>query len=270
MKASTYAIIIVIILIAAVLGAYFGYNALTSTGKPIKVVKSGDTVSIYYYGYIMINGTPYIFDTNIKEVANNNITFPKAVIFKYPSSFQPFNFTVGSSQVITGMSMGVIGMSPGEKKTIVVPPSEGYSYNSSLIHSINRIGNVSRIQNSSLTQFENRTGQVPYTGAVYFDKTFGWNDIVLSVNSIDGIVTYENDAYMGQTYYPYGTNVTWGYNIISANSTTIQYEIITQINTYLPYGAYVSNLTSNTVTVNFNNYLAGKTLYFYVELVSVS
>lgn len=270
MKSGTYAIMIVIILIAAVVGAYFGYNALTSTGKPLKVVKSGETVSIYYYGYIVINGTPYIFDTNIKAVANNNQTYLKAVIFKYPSSFQPFNFTVGSSQVIKGMSIGLIGMTVGEKRTIVIPPSEGYPYNSSLVHNINRTGSIPRIQNTTLTQFENRTGEVPYTGAVCFDKTFGWHDLVLNVNSLEGTVIYENDVLAGQTYYPYGSNVSWGYHILSANSTTVQYEIVTQVNTYLPYGAYVSGISGNSVVLNFNNYLAGKTLYFYVELISIS
>ncbi len=270
MKSSTYAIIIVIILVVAVVGAYFGYNQLTSSSKAIKVIKSGDKVSIYYYGYILINGTPYIFDTNIKAVANNNQTYLKAVDFKYPSSFGPFNFTVGSSEVIAGMSNGVLGMSAGETKTIVVPPSEGYPYNSSLVHTIPRYGNISRIQNMSIAQFENKTGQVPYSGSVYFDKTFGWNDIVLNVNSIQGVVTYENNAYAGQIYYPYGNNVTWGYLIVSSNSTGIQYEIVTEVNTYLPYGAYVSSITNSSVTLNFNNYLAGKTLYFYVEVVSVT
>lgn len=269
MKASTYAIIIIIILIAAVVGAYFGYNALTSTGKPVKVVKNGDTVSIYYYGYIIINGVPYVFDTNIKAVANNNQTYLKAPDFKYPSSFQPFNFTVGSSSVIEGMSLGVLGMSPGESKVIVVPPSEGYAYNSSLVHNVSVYGNISRIENTTITQFENNTGQEPYTGSVYFDKTYGWEDLVLYVNSITGVVTYENDVYIGQTYYPYGNSVDFGYHIISSNSSNIQYMIVTQVNTILPNGSWISSINNSTISINYNNFLAGKTLYFYVELISV-
>ncbi|MDP8012386.1 MAG: FKBP-type peptidyl-prolyl cis-trans isomerase [Thermoplasmata archaeon] len=270
MKLSTYAIIVIIILVAAIVGAYLGYNALTAPGKPVKVIKNGSEVSLYYYGYIIINGTPYIFATNMKSVANNNQTYLKAIDFRYPSSFSPLNFTVGSGQVIQGLNNGVIGMAPGETKIIVVPPSEGYSYNASLVHEIPRYGNISRIQNISISQFENKTGGVPKSGSVYFDKTFGWYDLVLNVNAITETVTYENDAYSGQTYYPYGNNVSWGYFVKYSNSSTIEYEIVTQINTYLPYGAYVSSITNSSIALNFNNYIAGKTLYFYVDIISVS
>jgi peptidylprolyl isomerase len=39
---------------------------------------------------------------------------------------QPFNFTVGAGQVIPGWDKGVLGMRPGGRRELIVPPSLGY------------------------------------------------------------------------------------------------------------------------------------------------
>ena len=39
---------------------------------------------------------------------------------------EPLEFTVGESEVISGFEEAVIGMSPGEKKTVTVPAEEAY------------------------------------------------------------------------------------------------------------------------------------------------
>ncbi len=269
MKLGVFVAIVIAIMVVASTGTYFIYESYFGGEKSLQTVTNGTEVSVFYYGYIIINNVHYVFDTNIKSVADDNVTYPKAPDFKYPSSFQPFNFTVGSNQVIKGFSEGLIDMHVGETKLIVVPPSLGYPYNSSLVKNISIYGNVSRIQYLTLEQFENRTGETPYSGGVYKDRIFGWNDVVISFNSVEDNVTIENDAYSGTIYYPY-PNVSWGYRIINANSTNIFYEIVTQIYTFLPNGAYVSNITSITITLNFNNFLAGKTLYFVVTLAKIN
>ncbi|PMP75916.1 MAG: peptidylprolyl isomerase [Aciduliprofundum sp.] len=269
MKSWTYALTVTIILIVASLGVYYGYGFL-NTGTHVNYVKNGDTVSVYYYGYIVINGTRYIFDTNIKTVANDNLTYPKAPIFKYPSSFSTFNFTVGSNQVIKGFSQGVIGMYPGETKTIIVPPSLGYAFNSSLLKNISRFGTIPRVQYLTMQQFENRTDEVPYQGMVVRDRIYGWNDEVIFVDSTQNNVTIQNDAYTNYSYYPYGTNVNYYYYINYSNSEYINYVIETTLGTVLPNGSSIYSIGNNYITLNFNNYLAGKTLYFVVTLVSIN
>lgn len=66
-------------------------------------VKDGDTVTIHYTGKLD-DGT--IFDTS----ADND----------------PLEFVVGSHEVIPGMEDAVVGMEPGDEKTITIASNEAY------------------------------------------------------------------------------------------------------------------------------------------------
>ena len=68
-----------------------------------KTVKKGDKVKIHYTGRIK-DGS--VFDSSIER--------------------EPIEFEIGSGRVIAGVDKGVIGMKPGEKKEVAVPPQEGY------------------------------------------------------------------------------------------------------------------------------------------------
>lgn len=77
----------------------------------VEVAKAGDTVSMNYTGRLT-DGT--VFDSNVD---------PK---FQH---VQPFVFTLGAGQVIAGWDKGIVGMKVGEKKTLTIPPAEGYGAN---------------------------------------------------------------------------------------------------------------------------------------------
>ena len=50
---------------------------------------------------------------------------------QFDSSYQrgePIQFTVGSGNMIPGFDDGVIGMTVGEKKTVVIPPEKAYGH----------------------------------------------------------------------------------------------------------------------------------------------
>lgn len=66
-------------------------------------VKKGDTVKVHYHGKLT-DGTT--FDSS--------------------EGREPLEFEVGSGMVISGFDNGVIGMTPGEKKTINIPVDEAY------------------------------------------------------------------------------------------------------------------------------------------------
>ncbi|MGB8190558.1 MAG: peptidylprolyl isomerase [Chitinophagaceae bacterium] len=66
-------------------------------------VKNGDTVKVHYHGKLT-DGTT--FDSS--------------------EGRSPLEFTVGAGNVIKGFDEGVVGMSPGEKKTIHIPAEDAY------------------------------------------------------------------------------------------------------------------------------------------------
>lgn len=66
-------------------------------------VKEGDTILIHYTGKI-----------------------EEGTVFDSTEGRNPLEFTVGEGEVVAGLERGVIGMSPGETKQIVVPMEQGY------------------------------------------------------------------------------------------------------------------------------------------------
>jgi FKBP-type peptidyl-prolyl cis-trans isomerase FkpA len=74
----------------------------------VEVVKTGDTVAMNYTGRLE-DGT--VFDSNVDP------NFGHVV---------PFEFTLGAEQVIAGWDKGIVGMKVGEKKTLTIPPEDGY------------------------------------------------------------------------------------------------------------------------------------------------
>lgn len=65
--------------------------------------KPGDTVKVHYTGKLE-DGTA--FDTSI--------------------GYDPLQFTIGENQVISGFEDAVVGMNPGESKTVKVPADKAY------------------------------------------------------------------------------------------------------------------------------------------------
>lgn len=66
-------------------------------------VKNGDTVKVHYHGKLANGET---FDTS--------------------EGRDPLEFKVGSGNVIAGFENGVVDMTPGDKKTLNIPVTEGY------------------------------------------------------------------------------------------------------------------------------------------------
>lgn len=81
------------------------------TGPQQVGVKENDTVRVFYTASFQ-DGTQ--FDSNV------NMT--------------PLEFTVGSGSMIPGFDEAVKGMTPGQTKTVVITPEQGYGrYNDSLV-----------------------------------------------------------------------------------------------------------------------------------------
>lgn len=86
-------------------GALFG-EIEQGTGPD---VKANSKVSIYYKGYLL-NGE--VFDNQWPGSPNDK---PK-----------PFEFQIGTDQIIAGLQQGIFGMKMGGKRRVIVPPAVGY------------------------------------------------------------------------------------------------------------------------------------------------
>lgn len=75
----------------------------TAEGKG-EGAKAGQTVTVHYTGKLE-SGT--VFDSSV----------PKG---------KPFIFTLGQGSVIKGWDFGLVGMKPGEKRKLTIPPKYGY------------------------------------------------------------------------------------------------------------------------------------------------
>jgi FKBP-type peptidyl-prolyl cis-trans isomerase 2 len=79
-------------------------------------VKEGDYVTIIYEG-----------------------TLESGEVFESATEEGPFEFTVGQQCVFPSFESGIIGMAPGETRTIKVSPEEAYgTRREDLIHTLNR------------------------------------------------------------------------------------------------------------------------------------
>ena len=75
---------------------------VTGCGGPAQA-KTGDTVKVHYTGKLA-DGT--VFDTSVGS--------------------EPYEFTLGQGQTISGFEQAVIGMKVGESKTITIPADQAY------------------------------------------------------------------------------------------------------------------------------------------------
>ncbi|MGC8645634.1 MAG: FKBP-type peptidyl-prolyl cis-trans isomerase [Thermoplasmata archaeon] len=269
MQFRTIIIMLIILVIVVPVAAYGSYSYLQH--KEI-VVKSGDTVSLWYYGYIVVDGNPLVFDTNIASVANNNVTYQKAPDFKYHPPFTPLNDTIGSGTMIKGFDQGLIGMAQGQSGLIVVPPSLGYGLeNASLIKKAPINGTIPVYQTLNYSVFLSKFNTSPVAGETIIDPSTGWYVYIMSFNGY--YANIENEVQIGERYFPY-SNIP-GFSILvqnitgSGSSSVIEYTTIIINGTVLPSGAYISEVSGGYYYLNSNPYLAGRTLYFWVDIISV-
>lgn len=80
------------------------------------MTKIGDTVRVHYTGRLA-DGT----------------------VFSTSEGSNPLQFTLGSDMVISGFDKAVVGMSPGESRTVEIPAKEAYGrYYNELVQEVNR------------------------------------------------------------------------------------------------------------------------------------
>jgi peptidylprolyl isomerase len=74
--------------------------------------KQGDTVRVHYTGRLT---SGEVFDSSVCSDDSSG-----------SSDSSPLEFTIGEQQVIPGFENGVIGLAPGESKTVTIPVDQAY------------------------------------------------------------------------------------------------------------------------------------------------
>src|SRR5437016_5066619 len=74
----------VVVLVAAILGVYYGYVVPKFAPPPLRA-QSGDQVQVDYVGTFAENGL--VFDTSVAAIAKDNASYPKAFMFAGHAEF---------------------------------------------------------------------------------------------------------------------------------------------------------------------------------------
>lgn len=272
-----------IVIIAALFGGYFAFTKL----MPGAV--KGDIVKVDYI-LKLENGT--VMDTSMQTVAKENN------IFNANRTYQPMQLTAGSGQVIKGFDNALIGMRKGQTKTITVSPADGYGE-----WKIENVANISRTFESDRYVTSNLTASdVPKaTFAQYFGSNVSVGDIVtdpqsdfkfkvLAMNDenvtlilhpeIGKTITIPTTGFNATATKVTATTVTWrqdppqtvekqyGTVIYTVTATKIIETLDVKVGDRVSIGV-VTEVTDDTVLIDMNSPLAGKTLIFTITMVDV-
>jgi peptidylprolyl isomerase len=110
-------------------------------------VQAGDTVQVYY-----------------------TVSFPGGVVIESNMNGTPLEFTLGSGKVVPGFETAVLGLSPGQARTVTVPPKDAYGpYRQEMINTLDTASVRAYIQELQSNQ-SLRLLDYPGVGEVYIWK----------------------------------------------------------------------------------------------------
>jgi peptidylprolyl isomerase len=91
------------------------------------------------------------------------LTIEDGTVYDTSVGRSPLEFTLGNNQVIKGFENAVVGMKPGDKKTVTLPPSEAYGErDESLVSEIPRSALSANVtpEVGQMLQGQNESGQL--------------------------------------------------------------------------------------------------------------
>jgi FKBP-type peptidyl-prolyl cis-trans isomerase 2 len=298
-------ILLVILVVIAIVGAgvgVWGANYLLHP-KPqsaILTVQLGDNATVNYIGSFASGPEAgRTFDTSIFSVYQNNVTYPKSLYFPATHSGNPANYTplpthIGPSgqytignlsfgTTVTGFWQGLLGMAGNQTRYLVIPPDLGYGPLDPACTSTQPLAfTVPVYVNIPAGQFSSQfPGVTAASGTMFKDPTYGWTDLILSVNATTVVVNHLPT--LGQMT-AYGN---WNISVTNLSSTTISVEnLITPGNFGRILGTFTTpqtcsgqsqahylissvNLGAGTYTINWNTEVTGQTLVFRVTVIDI-
>ncbi|MCK4937763.1 MAG: FKBP-type peptidyl-prolyl cis-trans isomerase [Methanosarcinales archaeon] len=282
---------IALILLAAVLVVMMFVS--NNAGGP--VVEVGDTVMMDYTGKLLDGD---VFDTSDPEIAIG------AGLYEPERSYNPLVFTVGGGRMIEGMESGVLGLKEGESKTLTIPPEKAYGQadptriqviplidETPMEQTFPRITEMPAIQFSMSFGTEHEVGdtvQLPGStidfeivemgdninlsfalgvGENFSSQDLPWDETVVAVKSTD--ITIRHQVEVGDVHNFQGTP--WNSTVIDITDTNmrIRHNPIPDTTVQTAYGPIQVRFNETAIILDQNFFLAGKTLVFDVEIVSI-
>jgi FKBP-type peptidyl-prolyl cis-trans isomerase 2 len=222
----------------------------------------GDLVSVDYT--LRVDGA--VVDTSLADVAR------QAGMFDSSRTYQPISFRlVLGGQMIDGFVKGIVGMSPGETRNFTVSAADGYGQADP-----QKIVTLGRYHNMSV--FE----QVPMDYFIAKNMTVRQGAVFTTSSGNVGIENYTNDTvtlrYLFLPGHQFAVNGIPETVVSMANDTMLisldfqdnRTYALTDPNTGTQTSARVTYADNDTVTLDSNNPLAGKSLDFQVTLRSIT
>ncbi|MCI4372121.1 MAG: FKBP-type peptidyl-prolyl cis-trans isomerase [Thermoplasmata archaeon] len=298
-------LLLVILVVIAIVGAGVGvwganYLLHPKSQASILTVAVGDNVTVNYIGSFGSGGEiGRTFDTSIFSVYQNNVTYPKSLYFPSTHGGNPANYTplpthIGPSgqytignltfgTTVAGFWQGLVGMNGNQTRYVVIPYSLGYgpldpacTATRPLAYTVPVYVTVPADQFSAVYPGISAT-----SGTTFTDPTYGWTDLILSVNATAVVVNHLPS--LGQTTRFDAWNIT----VTNLSSTTISVlNLLTPSNYGRVLGTFSAaqscggqsqahylisgvNLNAGTYSINWNSEVTGQTLIFRVTIVDI-
>ena len=256
-----------------------------------KIAANGNIVSL---NYTLHDGAPdgKILETTVATVAQAAGTFSTG------TTYQPFQVQLGSNSVIVGFEKGLLGMKKGEKKLIPVSPEEGYGTGARLqeidkkqIAPVFTLTQPKKDFADTVTETVKKDQLNEEMKKLTLGQTLtGANGATAKVTAVEAdSMTFEiqnvDNPFYKQTLKVGATadNVAASFKITAIEGDQVTVEVTNKKSPFygkkfevgesisLPQGGSVTiaAIGDKTVTIGEAHPLAGKTLFFDVEVVDV-
>mgnify|MGYP001276423284 CR=1 FL=1 len=229
------------VLLIVIVAAIFVVAVMASPG-----VEIGDKVTLTYVGTFE-NGT--LFD-------NNTI-----------------DFRVGDNTLLPGFEYGIIGMKPGEQKNVIVEPEYGYGvWSTDLLEVMEAEYTLNKYFDLSMEVAEAQTKGEIKVGNTVTLKDYMWMMKVTDIDREFGEVRFEHKPTLNSIYYN-PLLVWWPVRIMEIQDSKIIVRHEPKIGSSIRKGTgqkgVVINADEESVVVDYNHAMAGKTLIFDVKIHEV-
>ena len=235
-------------------------------GPPVEepTANYGDTAFVDYI--LWIDGE--IVDTSMDEIAREND------IYNPFREYGPLEVNVmlgEGNPYIDGFVKAIVGMKVNETITVDIPPGEAYGeYDPRLVYTLPRYYNKSAFETLPRNYFEDRN--ITIANGTSFSSDVGTlfihefdNDTVTIMYVFQPGHSFEYNGFT-HTVVESTQNLTYLIRIDAQENKS--YYSLSQITGYMKY-LRVTEVTNDTITIDENGPLAGKTLTYNITLVEL-